>query len=197
MWLFDGQSAKVTRVFIPVTLLLCVAKKNKRAQQTLSQSDKRVTLIKASHLYISADVVDPESGGERNQPHTGAKLASRSQRWRLRVTHYAIAALRATQPASTFKSVCVCVCVHSCVCVLLPCSVIHTHLSAFLSYFTRSLPVSAQVSPPLLLFSLICTSHTLITFNVSVWFTLCTVCASLTVFVSASPSLFFAFTQML
>lgn len=75
--------------FLPVTLLLCVAKKNKRAQQTLSQSDKHVALIKASHLYISADVVDPESGGERNQPHTGAKLASRSQRWRLRVTHYA------------------------------------------------------------------------------------------------------------
>lgn len=64
MRLFDGQSAKVTRVFLPVTLLLCVAKKNKRAQQTLSQSDKHVALIKASHLYISADVVDPESGGK-------------------------------------------------------------------------------------------------------------------------------------
>lgn len=50
--------------FLPVTLLLCVAKKNKRAQQTLSQSDKHVALIKASHLYISADVVDPESGGK-------------------------------------------------------------------------------------------------------------------------------------
>lgn len=64
MRLFDGQSAKVTRFFLTVTLLLCVAKKNKRAQQTLSQSDKHVTLIKAPHLYISADVVDPESGGK-------------------------------------------------------------------------------------------------------------------------------------
>lgn len=61
-------------------------------------------------------------------------------------------------------------------------SVIHTHLSTFMSYFTRLFPVSAQVSSlciSSLLFSLICTSHTLITINVLDCFTLCRVCVSL------------------
>lgn len=53
-----------------------------------------------------------------------------------------------------------CVCARVCVC-----SVIHTHLSTFMSYFVRSFPVSSQVRP-LCVSSLLCTSHTLITMNV-------------------------------
>lgn len=106
----------------------------------------------------------------------------------------AIAALRATQSASTFMSLqcrdyflCVCVC------ILLILSVSQTHLSTFMSYFARSFPLFAQVSLPCvssLLFSLICTSHTLITINVLDRFTACSMCVCLSVCVFVSLSLY-------
>ena len=59
---------------------------------------------------------------------------------------------------------CVCACV---IFILLFRSVIHTHFSSFMSYFHQIISCFCPgVSPSLLLISLICTSHTLITINV-------------------------------
>lgn len=127
------------------------------------------------------------------------------------MTHYAnrvIAALRAKQPASTFmnlqcKDYFLCAYEHvSELGILSVHSVIHKHLSTFMSYFARLFPVSTQVSShciSFLLFSLICTSHTLITVNVLDRFTPCSVCECvlLMLFASISLSLFVGFSQKL
>lgn len=146
------------------------------------------------HVYICPHTLPvDQSLSERNQPHAEVKWARWSPWWRLR---WRIMQTEWSQPRGQTEAciniheftlqglfplcllVCVCVCVH--VCVLLLHSVIHTHLPTSRGYSARSFPFSPQVSP--LRFSLICTSHVLITINVLHRFTPWNLCVCVCLF---------------